>query len=190
MKLTAWAKLQGVCYRSAWNYFHADKIPGAFRLPSGAIIVPDEKPKKREHVVTYARVSSSKNKDNLESQSKRLVAFCNAKGWQTHNNIKEIGSGLNDKRKKLEDVLISGVVTKLVVEHKDRLCRFGFNYVKILCDKINCELVVVNETETEKEDLIQDFVSVIISFCARLYGQRRNRRKTEKLIKELADEKD
>lgn len=185
MKLTSWAKLQGICYRSAWNHFHANKIPGAFRLPSGAIIVPDDKPIKNEYIVTYARVSSSENKDNLESQSKRLIDFCNAKGWQTHNNIKEIGSGLNDKRKKLEEILTEGKVTKLIVEHKDRLCRFGFNYIKILCEKINCELVVINNTETEKEDLIQDFVSVITSFCARLYGQRRSRRKTERLIKEL-----
>lgn len=185
MKLTDWAKKQGVCYRSAWNYFHADKIPGAFRLQSGAIIVPDDKPTRQDHVVTYARVSSSENKNNLESQSKRLIDFCNAKGWSTHYNIQEIGSGLNDKRKKLEKVLEEGVVTKLVVEHKDRLCRFGYNYIRILCDKINCELVIINNTETEKEDLIQDFVSVITSFCARLYGQRRSRRKTEKLIKEL-----
>jgi len=190
MKLTDWAKLQGVCYRSAWNYFHAGKIPGAFRLPSGAIIVPDEKPLKKEHIVTYARVSSSENKDNLESQSKRLIDFCNAKGWQTHNNIKEIGSGLNDKRKKLESILQTGEATKLVVEHKDRLCRFGFNYIKILCDKIDCELVIINQNETVKEDLIQDFVSVITSFCARLYGQRRSRRKTEKLIKELESQND
>ena len=51
-------KKQGVCYRSAWNYSHADKIPGAFRLPSGAIIVPDDKPQKQEYIVAYARVSS------------------------------------------------------------------------------------------------------------------------------------
>ena len=185
MKLTDWAKKQGVTYRSAWSYFHSNKIPGAFRLQSGAIIVPDDKPSKKEYVVTYARVSSSENKDNLESQSKRLIDFCNAKGWQTHSNIKEIGSGLNDKRKKLESVLEEGIVTKLEVEHKDRLCRFGYNYIRILCDKINCDLVIVNDVETEKEDLIQDFVSVITSFCARLYGQRRNKRRTEKLIKEL-----
>ena len=185
MKLTAWAKLQGVCYRSAWNYFHADKIPGAFRLPSGAIIVPDDMVVKQEHVITYARVSSSENKDNLESQSKRLIDFCNAKGWQTHYNVKEIGSGLNDKRKKLEKILQEGKSTKLVVEHKDRLCRFGYNYIKMLCIKNNCELVIINDAESEKEDLVQDFVSIITSFCARLYGQRRSRRKTEKLIKEL-----
>lgn len=185
MKLSDWAKKQGVCYRSAWNYFHADKIQGAFRLPSGAIIVPDDNPSKKEYVVTYARVSSSENKDNLESQSKRLIDFCNAKGWQTHNNILEIGSGLNDKRQKLEKILEEGKLTRLVVEHKDRLCRFGYNYIRILCNKINCELVIINNTETVKEDLIQDFVSVITSFCARLYGQRRNKRRTEKLIKEL-----
>ena len=190
MKLTDWAKKQGVCYRSAWNYFHANKIQGAFRLPSGAIIVPDEIPEKQEFIVTYARVSSSENKDNLESQSKRLISFCNAKGWKTHLNIKEIGSGLNDKRTKLESILNKGNSTKLVVEHKDRLCRFGYNYIKILCEKIGCELVVINETETEKEDLIQDFVSVITSFCARIYGQRRSKRKTEKLIKELENKND
>jgi predicted site-specific integrase-resolvase len=193
MKLTDWAKVQGVCYMSAWNYFHAGQIEGAFRLPSGAIIVPDPipvKPAKKECIVTYARVSSSENKNNknnLATQSKRLIDFCNAKGWQTNNNIKEIGSGLNDKRRKLENVLKEGNVTKLIVEHKDRLCRFGFNYIKILCEKINCELIVINETESEKEDLIQDFVSVITSFCARIYGQRRSRRRTEKLIKELEE---
>ena len=188
MKLTDWAKKQGVCYRSAWNYSHANKIPGAFRLPSGAIIVPDEKPPKQDTVITYARVSSSQNKDNLETQSKRLIDFCNSNGWQTHSNIKEIGSGINDKRPKLEKILTDGNATKLVVEHKDRLCRFGYNYIKILCDKINCELIIINNTETKKEDLIQDFVSIITSFCARLYGQRRNKRRTEKLIRELENE--
>ena len=72
-------------------------------------------------------------------------------------------------------------VTRIVVEHKDRLTRFGFNYITLL----PIEIVVVNEIETDKEDLIQDFVSLITSFCARLYGQRRCKRKTEKLIKEL-----
>ncbi|NWH06982.1 IS607 family transposase, partial [Desulfobacter latus] len=80
--------------------------------------------------------------------------------------------------------------TKLVVEHKDRLARFGVNYIEILCNHIGCELVVLNQTLNDKEDLIQDFVSVITSFCARLYGQRRTKRKTEKIIKELCCEKE
>ncbi len=190
MKLTEWAKKQGITYRTAWEHFRTGKIPGAYKLQSGAIIVPDERSEKQEFNVTYARVSSSENKKNLESQSKRLIDFCNARGWQTHLNIKETGSGLNDKRKKLEDVLLKGQATRLVVEHKDRLARFGVRYIEILCRHIGCELVILNVTDNDKEDLIQDFVSLVTSFCARLYGQRRSRRKTEKLIKELCCEEE
>ena len=72
--------------------------------------------------------------------------------------------------------------TRIVVEHKDRLTRFGFNYLKELFDG---EIFVVNEADDSKQDLIQDFISVITSFCARIYGQRRSKRKTEKIIEEL-----
>jgi len=158
--------------------------------PSGTIIVPEEiNKKKQDYIVTYARVSSSQNKNNLNKQSERLIDFCNAKGWTTNLNIKEIGSGLNDKRKKLESVLLKGEATKIVVEHKDRLSRFGIRYLEILCNHINCEIVILNQTETDKQDLAQDFISIITSFCAKIYGQRRSRRKTEQLIKELQNDK-
>ena len=186
MKLSDWAKQNNITYRTAWEHFRTGKIPNAYKLESGTIIVPDENITiKPEYVVTYARVSSSENKSNLESQSNRLIAFCNAKGWQTHLNIKEVGSGLNDKRQKLETILLKGDATKLVVEHKDRLARFGVRYIEILCKHIGCELIILNPNDNDKEDLIQDFVSVITSFCARLYGQRRSKRKTEQIIKDL-----
>lgn len=191
MKLSDWAKKQGISYRTAWEHFRTGKIPSAHKLNSGTIIVPDEKSSiKQELIVTYARVSFSENRSNLEKQSQRLIDFCNAKGWQTHLNIKEVGSGLNDSRKKLEDVLSKGIATKIIVEHKDRLARFGVRYIEILCQHIGCELVVLNASSNDREDLIQDFVSVITSFCARLYGQRRTKRKTEKIIKELCCEKE
>ncbi len=76
----------------------------------------------------------------------------------------------------------------IVVEHKDRLTRFGFNYIKILLDKSGKTVEVVNEAEDGKQDLMQDFVSIITSFCARLYGLRRSKRKTEQLIKELTND--
>lgn len=186
MKLSTWAKQQGVSYRTAWSYFHDGQIPGAKQLPTGTIIVPTVNEQvKKNFVVTYARVSSSQNKSNLVRQSKRLVQYCNARGWETHLNIQEVGSGLNDRRRKLLKVLQEGKATKLVVEHKDRLTRFGFTYIEALCQHIGCELVVLNNTKGNKEDLVQDFVSVVTSFCARLYGQRRSKRATEKLIKEL-----
>jgi predicted site-specific integrase-resolvase len=191
MKLSHWAKEKGILYRTAWLMFNRGQITGAYKLPTGTIIIPNElNINKQEYVITYARVSSSENKDNLESQSKRLIDYCNANGWKTCENIKEVGSGLNDKRPKLLKLLKEGKATKLVVEHKDRLSRFGSVYIEQACKYFNCEVVYINNIKEEKEDLIQDFVNIITSFCARIYGQRRSKRKTEQLIKKLSDSND
>ena len=152
MKLTHWAKKNSVTYRTAWQWFKDGKIPTAYRLPAGPILVADETVnQKQDYVVTYARVSSSENKENLKRQSERLVSFCNAKGWQTHLNVQEIGSGLNDRRKMLLKILDEAKATRLVVEHKDRLARFGVSYIECLCKHIRCELVVVNQQENDRE---------------------------------------
>lgn len=76
----------------------------------------------------------------------------------------------------------------IIVEHKDRLTRFGFNYIETLLNTKNKEIVVINHLEDDN-DLLEDLVSVITSFCARIYGQRRSKRKTEKIIQELKDNK-
>ena len=141
--------------------------------------------KKVESIVIYTRVSSSENKTNLESQTTRLINYCNAKGYKVDKIISEIASGLNDKRPKLGKLLKEQNFSKLVVEHKDRLTRFGFNYLEILLKTNSIEIEVVNPTLDTKEDLIQDFVSIITSFCARIYGQRRSKRATEILINTL-----
>lgn len=99
--------------------------------------------------------------------------------------VKEVGSGLNDKRPKLEKLLNDTSITHIIVEHKDRLARFGLNYIIQLLSQRGCAIEIINQVETERDDLMSDFVSIITSFCARLYGQRRTKRKTEKLIKEL-----
>ena len=188
MKLSEYATKHNVTYRTAYNHFTRGLIKDAYQLETGTIVIPDNSQiinSKSEYVITYARVSSSENKDNLESQSKRLIDYCNANGWKTNENLKEIGSGLNDKRPKLLKVLKEGKATKLVVEHKDRLSRFGSTYIDEACKHFNCDVIYINNLQEEKEDLIQDFVNVITSFCARIYGQRRSKRKTEQLIKEL-----
>ena len=187
MKLSQYAKLNSCTYKTAWNRYKAGKLN--CRLDeTGHVLVIVPKKEKPEHVVTYARVSSSENKNNLHTQSNRLTNYCNAKGWQTHESVQEIGSGLNDNRKKLLKILNLGRATKLVVEHKDRLARFGVSYIQAVCDHIGCELHIINVTESGKEDLLQDFVSVITSFCARLYGLRRSKRKTEQLIESLQND--
>jgi predicted site-specific integrase-resolvase len=183
MKLSTYAKKLGIGYRTAWNHYKAGKIPGAYSLSSGTIIVPDcTESKSKEVVAVYARVSSSENKSNLISQSKRVQDFCIANGWIVSKIVEEVGSGLNDNRKKLEQLLLDKNVSKIVVEHKDRLTRFGFNYIEKLWPG---EIVVINKVVEDEKDLMQDFVSLVTSFCARLYGKRRSKRATEKLIKEL-----
>lgn len=76
--------------------------------------------------------------------------------------------------------------TRLVIEYKDRLTRFGFNYIKTLFK--GCKIIVVNETTNKEDDIMQDLISIITSFCARIYGNRRSQRKTEKIIEELNKE--
>jgi predicted site-specific integrase-resolvase len=182
--LKDYAKEHGIQYRAAWNRYKLGKIDGAYQDEFGAILIPDNS-KMEPYVVCYARVSSSENKTNLESQAARLVAFSNAKGWIVKEVIKECGSGLNDSRRKLARVLNNPVVTRIVVEHKDRLTRFGFEYLRQWMSVRGCEIVIINEVADDKADLMQDFVSLVTSFTARLYGLRRSKRKTEKLIEEL-----
>jgi putative resolvase len=190
-KLRDYAKEHDVTYRTAYTHFKKGLIKNAYQLPTGTIVIPNDCiiEDKTEYIITYARVSSSENKNNLERQSQRLMDFCNAKGWQTHENIQEIGSGINDNRIKLNKILSDAKATKLIVEHKDRLTRFGFQYIEQWAKQTQCEIIIINQTNGEKEDIIQDFVSIITSFCAKIYGQRRSKRKTEQIIKELENDK-
>lgn len=183
MKLSEWAKKNSVTYRTAFTHYKKGMIPNAYALPTGTIVIPDEKViVKQEFNVVYARVSSSENKDNLDSQAKRVSEFCAARGWVVHDIVKETASGVNDRRPKLSKILKDRKATRIIVEHKDRLTRFGFNHIRDLFDG---EVMVINEAGADEQDLVQDFVSIITSFCARVYGHRRTKRQTEKLIKEL-----
>ena len=187
MRLTTWAKKTGVSYKTAWRLFKTGML-SCKQLPTGTIIVLENEgqEQKRERVAVYARVSSSENKSNLDSQADRVCAFCSAKGWIVETIVKECASGMNDQRPKLKALLQDKSITKIVVEHKDRLTRFGFEYIKLLA---SAEIVVINEAKTDESDLMSDFISIITSFSARLYGRRRSRRNTEKLIKELNETK-
>ena len=83
-------------------------------------------------------------------------------------------------------MLLDESIKKIVVEHSDRFSRFGLNYIKKLLNIQGREIEIINEQSNDRDDLMQDFVSIITSFCVRLYGQRRNKRRTEKIIEELS----
>jgi putative resolvase len=189
MKLSEYAKRNNITYRTAQRHWANGLIPGK-QLATGTIVVFEDDKKeivknKNLQVATYARVSSSQNKDNLDKQQSRLIDYANAKGYQTTFNIKEIGSGLNDARPLLLKLLNDVTIDIILVEHKDRLTRFGFKYIETLMELQGRKIEVINNLDDDKDDLIQDFISIITSFCARIYGQRRSKRSTEKLIKEL-----
>jgi len=188
MKLSAYAKKLGITYKTAWNYFRAGKL-NAYQTHTGTVIVRDDIQPAEVNVVVYCRVSSSENKKNLETQKQRLLDYCAAKGYKVSRVIAEVGSGINDTRKQWLHLLQDKSISLIVVEHKDRFTRFGFNAYKVLLQNEGRDIEVINEVSDEKEDILEDLVSIITSFCARIYGQRRSKRKTEAIIKQLTEDK-
>lgn len=186
MKLSHDAKQQGISYRTAFRWWKAGLVPG-YQTATGTIIVTDHEAEARSprKVAIYARVSSHEHRDNLERQAERLVQYCAARGYQVHLVVKEIASGVTDSRPKLLALLKDPTITLIVVEHKDRLTRFGFKYIETLLGLAGRQVEVVNVAENNREDLRADLVSILYSFAARLYGQRRAKRKTEVIVKQL-----
>ena len=189
MKLSQYAKQQGISYSTALRWWHQGVIRG-YQAPSGTILVEADSTQARapERVVIYARVSSPEHKEHLERQVERLVQYCTVRGYQVAQVVKEIASGVNDSRPKLLALLKDRQATRIVVEHKDRLTRFGFRYLETLLEIQGRTIEVVNVAENDKEDLIADLVAIVYSFTARLYGQRRAKRKTERIVQELQAE--
>lgn len=190
IKLSEWAKINCMEYRSAWRLAKSGKLDDIVEiLPSGKILVlVDENEKNEKDVYLYARVSSHDQKEDLERQLLRLFTYASQNGYNVIGFEKEIASGLNDKRKKLEKVLKCNKSSKIIVEHKDRLTRFGFNYLELLLKKDNREIIVIHDNEDKKEDLIEDFVSIITSFCAKIYGSRKSKRKVLDIKEQLKDD--
>ena len=185
-KTGQYAKKHGVTTRTVWNWVYRGLVKTERDSTGHLIIIEDEDSLINDSVAVYARVSSSQNKDNLERQRKRVEDYCAARGYRVVKSVEEVGSGLNDKRPKLEKLLTDYSIKKIVVEHADRLSRFGSNYIRKLMEMQGREIEVINEQDSDRDELMQDFVSVITSFCARLYGLRRSKRRTEKIITELA----
>jgi predicted site-specific integrase-resolvase len=183
MKISKYAKLHDVTMRTVWNWIRDGKLNITRSDTNRVSIVIDDV--KELNVAIYCRVSSSENKDNLERQKNRLIDYCNAKGYKLSKVICEVGSGLNDERPKLEAILLDKTINLIVVEHKDRLARFGLNYIIKLLELDQRSIEIINVQDTNEKDLMEDFVSIITSFCSRLYGRRRNKRKTELLITNL-----
>jgi putative resolvase len=189
MKLSAWAKEQGVSYRAALNWFHAGTLPvPARQLPTGTILVD---PPVRETGVTvaYCRVSSHDQKADLERQAGRVLTMCSERGVRIDRAVTEIGSGLNGRRTKLRKLLGDPKVSTIVVEHRDRLARFGAGYLEAALAAHGRTVVVLDDAELPG-DLARDLTEVLTSMCARLYGRRSASRRAAAAVAAIENEPD
>lgn len=178
MKLAEWARANGVHPQTAYRWFRQDTMPvPARRLPSGTILVNapgSGSPAGR--AVVYARVSAHDQRADLDRQVARLTEWATGQGVPVAEVVTEVGSAMNGKRSKLKRLLADPQATTIVVEHRDRLARFGVEHLEAALSAQGRELIVVDPGETT-DDLVRDMVDVLTSFCARLYGRRgaRNR---------------
>ena len=140
-------------------------------------------------VALYARVSGPDQKDDLERQLSRLGEFAVAQNYAVVAQIKEIGSGLNGHRPALLRLLHNPAVSIIVVEHRERLTRFGFEYVEAALAATGRRLVVMDQDELKddglKDDIVRDITEVLTSLCARLYGKRSAQHRAQKAMAAL-----
>ena len=181
VRLSEWAKANGVSCQSACCWFHVGVLPvPARQLATGTILV-EEPPAGRAGVALYARVSSGDQRADLDRQMSRLTMQATADGLASTKVVAEVGSGLNGHRTKLLSLLKDPEVTTIVVEHRDRLARFGVEYLEAARAAQGRRVVVVEDAEVA-DDLVRDMVEVPTGFCARLYGQRSAKRRASAAV--------
>jgi len=178
MKLSEYAKQVGVTYKTVYHWWKAGQLD-AYQLPTGTIIVREAKPS-ATGVALYARVTSADQNADVTRQLHRLREYAAARGYQVVSEVTEIASGLNDERPKLTKLLTDAKVGVIVVEHRDRLTRCGYGYIATLLEHQGRRVETIFATETGN-DLVDDFVAVITSMAARLYGRRHAKRRAAQI---------
>jgi putative resolvase len=178
VKLSQYAKQTGVTYKTAWQWWKAGQLD-AYQLPTGTIIVREPQ-SVASRVALYARVSSADQKEDAVRQMQRLREYAAARGYQVVAEVTEIASGLNDERPKLKKALTDSRVGAIVVEHRDRLTLFGYGFIETLLSHQGRRVEAIYPSDTGDE-VVDDFVAVITSMAARIYGRRNSKRRAERI---------
>ena len=136
--------------------------------------------------VLYASVSSADQRGGLDRQAGRLAEWATQHDCRPDEVVKEIGSGLNGNRRQLRRIIGDPSVGTIIVEHRERLCRFGFEYIEAGLSARGCRILVVDDGDVDdgevEDDLVRDATEVMTSLCARLYGKRSARRRAERAV--------
>ena len=202
-------KMLGCTVRTVQNYCDSGKIK-SYRSSTNRRMIDKqdlveflianklyENDKKNEIIdkkdIIYTRVSTNKQaqRGDLDRQIEKISSFAITQNPINLKIIKDIGSGLNDSRKKLLeliDMIMNDEINRIFIMYKDRLTRFGYNYIKSICDKHNVDIIIVATEQNDKsiqEELAEDIISIIHSFSGKLYGMRKTVK--EKINKELEE---
>jgi putative resolvase len=182
VNLSQWADRVGVSKFTAYRWFREGTLPvPAERV--GRLILVNVGAAEREsaRTVLYARVSSHDQRRDLDRQVARLTGWATGQGLAVAEVVAEVGSGMNAKRRKLARLLADATATTVVVEHRDRLARFGVEHLEAALSAQGRRIVVLDAGEVD-DDLIRDVTEVLTSFCARLYGRRGARNRALKAL--------
>ncbi|MGL5382665.1 MAG: IS607 family transposase [Culicoidibacterales bacterium] len=190
------SKLLGVTAQTLRNWDRSGKLKPHHTSESGYRYYSQEQLNRvlgikdpNRKVIGYCRVSSSKQKDDLERQIENMQAYLIAQG-KPFEIIYDIGSGINYKNKGLQELLrliTQNEVDKVVVLYKDRLLRFGYELIEYIASLYNCDIEVIDNTnKTEQQELVEDMIQIITVCSARLQGRRAN--KAKQMIKELVED--
>ena len=162
------------------RYYSDEQVSEILKLPK---VVKERK------TVGYCRVSSNKQKDDLERQIDNVKIYMLARGY-TFEIITDIGSGINYRNKGLNqliNLITNGEIDKIVILYKDRLVRFGYELIENLCLMYGSKIEIIDKSEkTEEQELVEDLIQIVTVFSCRLQGKRAN--KAKRLIKELLED--
>jgi predicted site-specific integrase-resolvase len=188
MNLAVWAERNGVARVTAYRWFHAGLLPVPAQRVGRLILVNDAVAETARHgrTAVYARVSSADQKADLDRQVARVTAWATAEQISVDKVVTEVGSALNGHRRKFLALLRDPTVSRIVVEHRGRFCRFGSEYVEAALAAQGRELVVVDSAEVD-DDLVRDMTEILTSMCARLYGKRAAANRAQRALAAAAD---
>jgi putative resolvase len=188
MKLSDWARANGVHPKTAYRWWRNGTLPVPARQINARVILVDDAASANRAapelsaVGLYARVSSHDQRSDLDRQVARLSEWAAKAGARVLRIEAEVGSGMNGARAKLRRLLADPAVGTVVVEHRDRLGRMNVELVEAALSASGRSLVVLDPAERD-DDLVRDMTEVLTSFCARLYGRRSARNRAEKALR-------
>jgi len=190
VNLREWALTQGIHPQTAYRWYRQGKLPVPARKMGKLILVGDlETPIHQEgrRTAIYARVSSADQRTDLDRQVARVLAWATEHGYSVDQVVAEVGSALNGHRRKFLALLRDRSVDTILVEHRDRFCRFGAEYVETALAAQGRRLVVVDPSEVD-DDLVRDATELLTSLCARLYGRRSASNRAKRAVEVVCGE--